>query len=119
VLFSHDCFRGPQNQPPEVLCSDNLTKSEQLAREFLNETVVGFDMEWIWPAIEVLKGRVALIQVASESRIALFHIGRHHGDTVDMLIAPSLRALIENPSVLKTGQSIIGDFWRLNKYFQL
>ncbi|KAI4680943.1 uncharacterized protein J4E88_005448 [Alternaria novae-zelandiae] len=119
VLFSHDCFQGPQGLPPEVLYSDNLTKSEQLARDFLDEAVVGFDMEWVWPETEVLKGRVALIQVASESKIALFHIGRHDGDAADQLIAPSLRTLIESPTVLKTGQSIMGDFYRLNKYFQL
>jgi hypothetical protein len=60
-----------------------------------------------------------MIQVASEDTITLFHIGRHHGKNPEDLLAPSLRALIENPSILKTGPSIMGDFWRLNHYFGL
>jgi hypothetical protein len=80
----------------KVFYSDNLATSEQLARKFFDEAVVGFDMEWIWPETDVLKERAARIQVASESEIALFHIGRHDGETVNQFIAPSLRTLIED-----------------------
>jgi hypothetical protein len=60
-----------------------------------------------------------MIQVASEDTITLCHMGRYHGESSEDLLAPSLRALIENLSILKTSQSIMGDFWRPNHYFGL
>ena len=38
-----------------------------------------------------------------------------HG--TNQVLAPALRTIIEDPMITKTGQSIMGDFCRLWKYF--
>ncbi|KAF2257463.1 ribonuclease H-like protein [Trematosphaeria pertusa] len=119
--FSQTLFRGPGNRQVRLLYSDNFVTSEAIARLFLKETIVGFDMEWIYPTPPwpTLQQRVSLIQVASEDKVALFHIGRHAGNTPTQLIAPSLRELIESPDIRMTGQSIMVDCARLKQYFGL
>lgn len=67
-----------------------------------------------------LQQKVGLIQCACEDKIGLFHIGLHSGKTANDLIAPSLRKIIESPSIIKTGVSIQGaDFSRLETWFGL
>lgn len=67
-----------------------------------------------------LQRRIGLIQIASEDKIALIHIGLHAGKTTDEIIAPSLRNLIESPKIAKTGVGILGaDFARLRRFFGL
>lgn len=121
IQFSSDLFRGPDNRRPVISYSDNYNDSERIARRFLGESVVGFDMEWVYPertpAPRPLQEMICSIQVAKEDEIALIHIGRHQGRTPEDLLAPSLRRLIEDPGIRKTGQSIMGDFWRLKTYF--
>ncbi|KAI0452502.1 hypothetical protein F5B21DRAFT_526776 [Xylaria acuta] len=72
--------------------------SEILARQFANEPVLGFDMEWPWGADKrsKLRDKVALMQLAGERKVALFHIALHEGETVDDLIAPTLKEIIES-----------------------
>ncbi|KAF2679509.1 hypothetical protein K458DRAFT_422309 [Lentithecium fluviatile CBS 122367] len=43
--FSQDLFRGPKNRRVRVLYSDNFVTSEVIAQLFLDEPIVGFDME--------------------------------------------------------------------------
>jgi hypothetical protein len=62
---------------------------------------------------------VSTIQVTSEDKIVIFYISRHAGSTPGELIAPSLRALIEDRVIRKTGQSVRGDFSRLSCYIGL
>ncbi|KAF2679508.1 hypothetical protein K458DRAFT_461040 [Lentithecium fluviatile CBS 122367] len=71
------------------------------------------------PPNPTLQDRVSLTQVASEDKVALFHIGRHTGETAEQLVAPSLRQLIESPNIRMTGQSIMGDCARLKEHFGL
>jgi hypothetical protein len=121
VQFNQTLFRGANDREVTVLYSADLATSELIARLFRNETVVGLDLEWIYPAPPdpTLQELVSLIQIASEDKIALFHIGRHTGDTPEQLIAPSLRRLIESNDIRMTGQSIMGDCARLRDYFGL
>ncbi|KAH7413829.1 hypothetical protein DE146DRAFT_673584 [Phaeosphaeria sp. MPI-PUGE-AT-0046c] len=115
-------YRGPQNQPVEILYSKTKDDSEKLARQFLNESVVGFDMEWPWNDWKRsdLQNKIGLIQVASLDKIALFHIGLHPGKTTEDIIAPSLRKLIEDPKIGKLGVGILSaDFARLRRFFRL
>lgn len=120
-LWSYDRYRGPQGQPPQVLYSRDKARSEDVAQEFLGEAVVGFDMEWPYPeTTNRMKDKAALIQVASESKIGLFHIALHSGDTAQDLIAPSLRKIIESPDIIKVGVRVWDlDLARLRKYFGL
>ncbi|KAI1778079.1 ribonuclease H-like domain-containing protein [Hypoxylon cercidicola] len=116
--WHYSYYRGPWDRPPQVLYSDDLSRSEDIARIFLGEPVLGFDMEWRIDAHNStrLQDKVALIQIACERRIALFHIARHDGKTVQDLIAPSLCSIIESASIIKTGVSILhADFNKLKK----
>ncbi|KAI6081829.1 ribonuclease H-like domain-containing protein [Hypoxylon rubiginosum] len=119
--WHYSYYRGPRNSPAQILYSDSLSRSESLARIFLNEPVLGFDMEWKYPGKSTrLQEKVSLIQIACERRIALFHVALHEGQTTDEIIAPSLRRIIESPSIIKTGVHIVGaDFKRLKKYLHL
>ncbi|KAH8731973.1 hypothetical protein GQ44DRAFT_698286 [Phaeosphaeriaceae sp. PMI808] len=122
IWWSHKLYRGPDNQPVQIQYSKSKEDSETLARQFLDEPVVGFDMEWPWNDRKKagLQTKVGLIQVASIDKIALFHIGLHPGKTVDEIIAPSLRKLIESPSIGKLGVGVLSaDFARLEQYFGL
>lgn len=53
--------------------------------------------------------------------IALFHIGLYEGNTVgDILPAGcALRKIVESTQIFKAGVQILGDFWRLQNYFNL
>ncbi|KAI2613377.1 hypothetical protein GGR54DRAFT_615607 [Hypoxylon sp. NC1633] len=115
-------YQGPQGRCPQILYSKSASNSEAIARTFLNEPVLGFDMEWPMDADKRsrIQEKVALIQIACERRIALFHIALHDGETSKDIIAPSLRNIIESPYILKTGVAIVkADFKRLRYYFQL
>ena len=121
--WSHLLYRGPNNERVKILYSKTKEESEVLARQFLNEKLVGFDMEWPWDDWRQpnrLQNKIGLIQVATEDKIALFHIGLHTGKTTDDILAPSLRKLIENDAIGKIGVGILNaDFARLSRYFKL
>ncbi|ROV97410.1 hypothetical protein VMCG_06943 [Cytospora schulzeri] len=123
-FWSHKLYRGPQDQPVRIMYSRTKVESEEIAREFVDEKVVGFDMEWPWQADNkpnaVLQQRIGLIQIACEDKIALFHIGLHSGTTPNDLLAPSLRRIIESPDISKCGVAVLNaDFSRLRKWFGL
>jgi ribonuclease D len=104
------------------LYSKTKDDSEKIVQQFLEEPVVGFDMEWPWNdwKRDNLQNKIGLIQVANETTVALFHIGLHPGKTTDDIIAPSLRKLIEDPKIGKLGVGILNaDFARLRRFFHL
>lgn len=121
IWWSHKLYRGPENKSPEVFYSKTKHDSELLAQKFLDKPLLGFDMEWPrWKDPKRPQHQIGMIQVASEDMIALFHIGQHAGSTVDQVIAPSLREIIESPNIIKIGRCIVGaDFSRLIKFFGL
>lgn len=123
-FWSHELYRGPHNQPVRILYSRTKMQSEEIAQEFLGERVLGFDMEWPWQNPEQreipLQQRIGLIQIASEDKIGLFHIGLHTGQTAKDVLAPTLRQIIESDNVSKTGVAILNaDFARLRRWFGL
>ncbi|KAI8629692.1 hypothetical protein F5Y19DRAFT_464395 [Xylariaceae sp. FL1651] len=120
--WRHYYYRGPRGQSVQVLYSKTKSQSEAIARSFANEPVLGFDMEWPWDAERRprLQDKVALIQLASERRVALFHIALHQGETVEDLIAPTLKEILESPIIIKAGVAVINaDFRRLKNHFAL
>lgn len=139
--WTHNLYRGPEGQPVLIEYCRTRTRSEEVAKTFLNEPLIGFDMEWysgksssrrkagqdnqpsINKAIERgqhLKRSISLIQIASEDRIALFHVALHAGNTVADLIPPSLRKLIESDKISKTGVAVHkADGARLKRFFGL
>jgi ribonuclease D len=71
-------------------------------------------------AADGVKKNVALVQVASEERIALFHIARYpNGTTVDDVVAPTLKRIMESPKITKVGVSVKGDCTRLRKFMNI
>lgn len=115
-------YRNPQGQRPQVLYSSTREESDRIAKLFLHEKIIGFDMEWPWDADKRsrLQDKIGLIQLASPSTIALIHIGLHTGTTPDELIAPTLKAVLEAPHITKVGVGIMNaDYSRLIKHFGL
>ncbi|KAK7984983.1 hypothetical protein PG988_002605 [Apiospora saccharicola] len=106
-------YSNVQGHNPALIYCTTKEQSQKAAEFFLSLPVVGFDMEWPWDAHKRtgLKNKIALIQLASEGRIALFHIALHQGSTVDDLIAPCLAGL---------GVGVMNaDFARLIQFFKL
>ena len=99
-------------------CTSKET-TERIAQLFLDKEVIGFDMEWK-PQAQVREGikkNVSLIQLASEERVALFHIARYSkGDTIDDLLAPSLKKIMESSDITKVGVSVKADCTRLRRF---
>lgn len=112
-------YRGPKGEKIKVHYCKSKATTERIAQLFLNEEVVGFDIEWKPQALatEGVKKNVALIQLASEERIALFHIARYWEDEKsDDLLAPTLKKIMESTRITKVGVSIKADCTRLRKF---
>jgi hypothetical protein len=48
VYWSHKYYRNSKGESVKVHYASNLQESENLAKRFLNEKVIGFDMEWMY-----------------------------------------------------------------------
>lgn len=115
--WSQQLYRGPNEETVSVHYCHKMDVAERVAKYFLEEKVVGFDMEWKpygWPTS--IKQNASLIQVACEDRIALFHIALFSGNTPAQLMPPSLRIILESPNIYKVGVNVKGDFTRLEKH---
>jgi hypothetical protein len=119
--WSQKLYRGPEDEELLLHYCVNMEVSERVAKHFLNEKVVGFDIEWKpWgAAVNSIKENASLIQLANEDRIALFHIARFPGKTPEQLMPPSLKAVLESADISKVGVAVKGDCSRLEKYFGL
>lgn len=123
-FWTHELYRGPNRRPVTIKYSRTKMESEEIALEFLGESVVGFDMEWPFQPKDgtdvPLQKRIGLIQIAKEDTIGLFHIGLHVGQTPKDILAPTLRKIIESDEITKTGVGILNaDFSRLSRWFNL
>lgn len=116
--WSYRFYRGPEGEEVVLHYCRTREQSEKIARSLLDQEVFGFDMEWEAWKKNGLKNQISLIQLACEREIALFHIALHEGETVDELVAPSLREILESPRILKAGCNVVGaDGERLKRYF--
>lgn len=116
--WSYRLYRGPEGEEVILRYCRTRAQSEKTARSLLDQEVLGFDMEWEAWKKNGLKNQISLIQLACEREIALFHIALHEGETVDELVAPSLREILESPRILKAGCNVVGaDGERLKRYF--
>ncbi|KAF1983037.1 ribonuclease H-like protein, partial [Aulographum hederae CBS 113979] len=125
TYWTHELYRGPHGEKVKVEYCCTKEHSERVAKKFLGKSVLGFDMEWMAPIltrkrVRTLKDEISLIQLASDDHIALFHIARHHGDTADDLICDTLRHILVNPNVIKTGVGCYrADATRLKSHFDI
>jgi hypothetical protein len=119
LFWSHNSQQSPNGEKPIVHYCRSLRSTEETIQHFLGSKVIGFDMEWkssasSWDSIQ---NNVSLIQIANEERIALFQVALFKPSrTLNDLVPPSLKRLIESPEVLKVGVSIKADCTRLRKY---
>lgn len=123
-FWSYSLYRGPggDDDSPEGAkvkvhyCKSKHTTERVLQHYFMNEKVLGFDLEWSPSATRFHSARqnVSLVQLASPSRIALFHLSLYPKN--DDLVAPSLRKIMEDPEVTKVGVAIRGDCTRLRNF---
>ncbi|KAL8932637.1 MAG: hypothetical protein Q9211_006206 [Gyalolechia sp. 1 TL-2023] len=122
AYWQYTLYEGPKKEKVKVHYCKSLETSERISKLFLNESVIGFDIEWK-PAATVKDGirkNVATIQLATEERIALFHVARFSkGDKVEDLVAPSFKQIMESPSITKVGVSVKSDCTRLRKFMNI
>ena len=121
-FWSHNLYKGSGGGNILVHYCRSLESTERVANCFLDSDVVGFDIEWkIQPlSTSDIQSNVSLIQIANEERIALFQIAAFKpGKTLDHLVSPSLKKLLESPNVTKAGVSIKADCTRLRKYLDI
>lgn len=119
-FWSYAMYRGPVEDGAEQRVKVHYCKSQQTAeracQHFLNEKVIGFDLEWS-PEANRFQGprrNVSLIQIASPSRIALFHVALF--PSKDELVPPSFKKIMEDSEIAKVGVAIKADCTRLRNY---
>lgn len=119
IYWQYSLYQGPSGERVKVHYCKSKETSEDIAKQFLNEEVIGFDIEWKQAATEKhgIRKNVSLVQIASEDRIALFHISRYaKGESLEDLVAPTLKTIMESPNITKVGVAIKGDCTRLRKF---
>lgn len=97
-------------------CESKATTERVCKEYFLNEDVIGLDLEWMKFArrTDGPRQNVSLIQIASPSRIALIHVAVF--TEKEDFLGPSFRKIMENPNVSKVGVNIIPDCTRLKNH---
>lgn len=118
--FSYRHYQGPDGEDVTVHYCVTLEQSEKAAQMFLNEPVVGLDMEWYPFAGDDIKTNASVVQLACQDKIAILHLALHEGTTVEKILPPSLKTLVESPDILKPGVNIqTADGGKLRDYLKL
>jgi hypothetical protein len=123
--WNYSMYRGPgKDGEPDAkvkvhYCTSEPTTERVIKQYFMNEKVLGLDLEWVASARKSAGARqnVSLIQLASATRIGLFHIAAFPRDGA--LVAPALKELLQNPKITKVGVWIKGDCTRLSQFLQI
>lgn len=118
--WTYALYRGPKNDKPKIHYCRSKHTAERVCQEyFANEKLLGFDLEWAAdsPKSAGPRRNVSLIQLASPSRIALFHVAAFPKG--DDLVAPTFKKIMENPEVTKVGVWIKGDATRLRTHLDI
>lgn len=115
--WSHRLHKGPDGKAIVVHYCRSLASTEEIAKHFLDDKVIGFDLEWNIQASNDIQSNLSLIQIANDKRVALFHIAQFKPATgLHDFVAPTLCRILESPEVTKVGVSIKADCTRLRKY---
>ncbi|KAJ5497045.1 hypothetical protein N7463_009032 [Penicillium fimorum] len=118
-FWSHSSQQTPDGQKLIVHYCRTLQSTEEAVQHFFGSKVIGFDMEWKAQASgwDSIQSNVSVIQIANEERIAIFQVALFKpARSLEDLVSPSLKRLIESPDVIKVGVSIKADCTRLRKY---
>lgn len=120
--WDYTLYRGPLGERVKVHYCKTKADTERISRLFFDEEVLGFDIEWKPQATakEGIKKNIALIQIASEKRIALFHVARFRcQDTVEDLVPSTFKYIMQTPRITKVGVSIKADCTRLSRFMEI
>jgi exonuclease 3'-5' domain-containing protein 2 len=118
--WTYAMYRGPVEDGIEKRVKVHYCKShhtmERVCQYFLEEKILGFDLEWmVWSTKnDGPRANVSLIQLASPSRVGLFHTAMFPEN--DKLASPSFRKIMENQEISKVGVAIKADCTRLEKH---
>ena len=122
-FWSHTMYSKPEPDGPAQkvkvhYCASKTTMEWVCNKYFQGEPVLGFDLEWCTaPSKRAgIRDNVSLIQLASPSRIALFHVAIFPKDDFNF---PSFKQIMENEDVVKVGVAIRGDCTRLNQHTKI
>ncbi|KAI7186701.1 hypothetical protein KC363_g6407 [Hortaea werneckii] len=113
AFWSHRLYKNHEGKGPAIHFCTSFKQAEEQAHKFLNEPVLGFDIEWEPYRKTSIKDHVSLIQIAAEDKIAIFHLARFPGESTDQLIPPSLRSILESEQTIKSGVNVAGDAKRI------
>lgn len=124
-FWSYAMYRGPggdeggreaEKKVTVHYCTSPHTAERVLQKYFLNEKVLGFDLEWSIEGYKTASPQknVSLVQLASQSRVALLHVALFSNK--GQLVPPTLKRIMEDSEITKTGVWIKGDCTRLRKY---
>jgi hypothetical protein len=69
--------------------------------------------------IKMRKMKCSVLQLASSSIVAIFHFAQHSGTSIDTIIPPTLRRILENEAILKLGRSISVDGFKLRNNWSI
>ena len=119
AYWRYSLYENERGEKVKVHYCQSKETSERTAQLFLDKEVIGFDIEWKPQAqtTDGIRKNVSLIQIASEERIALFHVARYAmGETADDLLAPTLKKIMESNAITKVGVSIKSDCTRMQKF---
>ncbi|OJK05327.1 hypothetical protein ASPACDRAFT_20693 [Aspergillus aculeatus ATCC 16872] len=121
-FWSHKLQKSPEGKDIVVHYCRSLKSSEDIAQLFLEDDLLGLDLEWkasasAWGSIQ---DNVSLIQIANRHRIALFHLALFKpARGIADLVPPTLKRIIEDPAITKAGVSIKADCTRLRKFLKI
>ncbi|KAI7152484.1 ribonuclease H-like protein [Hortaea werneckii] len=116
AFWSHKLYKNHEGRLPTIHFCTSFKQAEEQAQKFLNEPVLGFDIEWEPYKKTSIKDHVSLIQIAAEDKIAIFHLARFPGESTDQLIPPSLRSVLESADTIKAGVNVAGDAKRIQNH---
>ena len=103
AYWRHTLYQGPGGDKVKVHYCKTREATEKVAQLFLDERIVGFDIEWKpnATATDGITKNVALIQIASEERVLLAHIAQYPNAATlekdqqrEALVAPSLKKIM-------------------------
>ncbi|KAI1466332.1 ribonuclease H-like protein [Daldinia caldariorum] len=122
--WSYTQYRGMTEDGKEErvkvhYCRSTYTMEKICKDYFSNEKILGFDLEWAADSYryESVKKNVSLIQLASPSRIGLFHVALFPDK--DDLVGPTFRAIMEDPFITKVGVNIKSDATRIRNFLSI
>ncbi|KAH8652420.1 ribonuclease H-like domain-containing protein [Xylariales sp. PMI_506] len=115
ALYRGSSADGSSQKPKVHYCRSRHTAERVCQQYFMDEKVLGFDLEWIAdsPKHAGPRRNVSLIQLASPSRIALFHVALFAKSERDEFAMPTFKKIMEDSAITKVGVWIKGDATRL------